>query len=45
MSTEKKVLNDQIHMHQPGQGLGSSLLVPIFSSDEIASYEHYEKIS
>ena len=45
MSTEKKVLNDQIHMHQPGQGLGSSLLVPTFSSDEIASYEHYEKIS
>ena len=45
MSTEKKVLNDQIHMHQPGQGLGSSLLAPIFSLDEIASYEHYEKIS
>ena len=40
MSTEKELLNDQIHMHQPGQGLGSSLLVPIFSSDEIASYEH-----
>ena len=32
-------------MHQPGRGLGSFLLVPIFSLDEIASYEHDEKIS
>ena len=45
MSTEKKVLNDQIHMRQPGQGLASCLLVPIFCSDEIASYEHDDKIS
>ena len=43
--TARKVLNDQIHMHQPGGGFGSFLLVPIFSSDEIASYEHDEKIS
>ena len=31
-------------MYQPGQGLASFLLVPIFSSDEIGSYEHDEKI-
>ena len=42
---KKKGLNDHIHMHQPGQGLESFSLVPIFSSDEIASYEHDEKLS